>query len=151
VEEIDATRLTDRLYIGGMPTEGRVLARAGFSGLVLCAAEHQPSSRRFPGLRWVGHCPLFDWQIEPPEIDMAMAGATAVVDMWERGERLLVTCAQGRNRSGLVCAMALNLITCMPAADCIRLVRRMREPDIGAPVLANKSFVQLIKATAVLC
>jgi protein-tyrosine phosphatase len=123
----------------------------GFTGVLLCAAEYQPRSRQFPGLHWVGHCPLVDHVPTPEEMDTAMVAASALVEAWESGETVLVTCAAGRNRSAMVCAMALNLITCEPASKCIGFVKQMREPDVGAPVLFNQAFVELIRATAVSC
>jgi protein-tyrosine phosphatase len=143
---LDCDRLITRLYIGAAPKRGPDVAQAGFSTLVLCAEEYQPRLAEFPGLHSVIHAPLDDAIPTEEEIDTAMTAALEAADRYEAGERVLVTCMAGRNRSGLVSALALHFITCAPPSRCARLVQRERE---GA--LFNRYFVELLRTMPAAC
>ena len=52
------------------------------------------------------------------------------------GERVLVTCAMGRNRSGLVSALALHFLTGISGAEAARLVKARRHN-----ALTNRYFM----------
>lgn len=148
---LDTTRLSPRLYIGSQPPTGPAVARAGFDVLALCAMEYQPRSTEFPGLHAVLHIPLDDAEPTPAEVDTAMMGALGVADYVQRGQKVLVTCIQGRNRSGLVCALALHLVTCLDPRDCVAHVQRMRRGPDGLPALTNEHFIELAKRLRVAC
>lgn len=135
---MDATRILPKLYQGSLPPEGRELADRGFDVLVLCAEEHQPSGRKFPGVQ-VYHAPLDDHDLSAVEARIAERAAEAVRRHVLRGERVLVTCAMGRNRSGLVVALAILKLTAMTGFDAATLVRRGR-----AGALSNPSFVDAV-------
>jgi hypothetical protein len=64
-----------------------------------------------------------------------LAAAKDVAEAVARGHRVLVTCAMGWNRSGLVSALALCRLGFSPE-DAMRTVRRAR----GSGALSNKSF-----------
>jgi hypothetical protein len=128
-----------------MVDRGRAIAAAGFSVLVLCAEEYQPSRSGFPGLKYVLHCPLDDADPSAAEVDRAMITAMSVADLYESGEDILVTCIAGRNRSGLVAALALHMITKRPMIDIVAHIQRTRQDPSGMPALTNPHFVALLR------
>jgi protein-tyrosine phosphatase len=131
------------LYVGSHPpfsVSGTVL--------VLCAEELQPEDERFPCIQQILRARLRDdgSPMAPGARTEAKATAALVADLVARGRRVLCTCAAGRNRSGLVAALAL---VAMPpsgfsASEAIDMVRTARAPR-GA--LVNEEFVRLIQQT----
>jgi hypothetical protein len=148
---LDATRLAPQLYIGSAPSLGPQLARAGFDVLVLCAAEYQPPLRNFPGLSAVVHAPFDDDALDEQAIDMAVTAAMDVQDHVMDGERVLVTCMAGRNRSGLVCALALHLLTCCDPRDAIIHIKRTRVGIDGGEALTNENFIEFLRTFRLAC
>jgi hypothetical protein len=131
---LDVTRIAPKLYQGSFP---RVpLAAAGFPVLVLCAIELQQRPEEI-GLTTL-RCPLTDDGSPMTMRQWAMAIHTSaiVARSVARGERTLVSCAQGRNRSGLVVALTLYRLTDMSGPQTVEHVRRLRT---GA--LENDDFV----------
>jgi protein-tyrosine phosphatase len=126
------------LFIGSAPDAGaaKPLKLAGFGSLVLCADEYQPASSEFPGLAVI-HAPLDDSGPPISQIEERIAGSAAgiVAQLINRGDRVVVTCWQGRNRSGLVCALALMILEGLTPQAAIDAVRAAR-PD----ALTNDSF-----------
>lgn len=117
---------------------------ADFDTLVLCASEYQPHGGLFAVAETL-HAPMDD------EFDHMTLGrgkeavfaARAVVKRLEAGSRVLVTCLAGRNRSGLVCALALCFgRPRMSAKEAVRLVRAAR----GGNALANPFFVRFLES-----
>ena len=137
--KIDATAIAPQLYQGSVPPNGRALADARFTMLVLAAREYQPRSANFPGLRVVLHAPLNDDVPTSSEVAAAMNAATYVVDEIKRGGKVLVTCLQGRNRSGLISALALRKLYGFSGKQVLSQVQTMR-----ANALTNPWFQQLL-------
>jgi len=148
---VEATELIPGLFIGSTPPVGSDLAHEGIDTVVLCALEYQPSSQNFPGLRSVIHAPLDDSQITPAERDTALLAAMETADRYLRGEQILITCMQGRNRSGLVAALTIALIWCVPPIVAARHVRKTRVAPGGFPALTNPSFVAFLSKLGPLC
>ena len=107
--EIDAHRLMSRLWQGSAPRSGRVLYALGFDVLVLCAEELQTQDQFSeaginppPSFDEVGvyFCPLDDFKLSAREAGRATRAAIELAAMHRKGKRLLVTCAQGRARTG---------------------------------------------------
>ena len=136
---IDANRVGQRLYIGAYPPQGAAVRSAGFDVLVLCAMELQDG--RFDGAR-VLRCPLDDADLTRDEWDRARFAARRVAAFVQEGSRCLVTCAQGRNRSGLVTALAVRELTGWPGTACVELVRQART---RAEALTNPTFVAALR------
>lgn len=138
---IDATHIAGTIYQGGAPPLGAELACAGFRVLVLCAREIQPSADLFSDLVIV-HAPTDDADRPPLPVEYTNARQAAIVVALAamRGVPVLVTCAQGRNRSGLVTALALHRLTGEGGAACARHVRRCR-----AGALTNPHFLALLR------
>ncbi len=136
---LDATRIAPHLYQGSFPHPLTDLKRAGFDVLVLCAREVQPPPGSYPGVS-VGRCPLIDRDCTDEEWQMAQRTAREVAERVKRGQRVLVTCAAGRNRSGLVVALALHHLTPMSSSDIIKHIKTLREN-----ALTNREFCKMLE------
>jgi hypothetical protein len=124
------------LWQGSKPPTGRACADAGFEVLVLCAEERQGGG--YEGVV-VYYVDLDDGELTHDEWTRARAMAHLVAAGVRGGARTVVTCNEGRNRSGLVVACALHLLAGRPGAECVAAVRRAR---LGA--LTNASFVRAL-------
>lgn len=140
---VDASRIASGLYQGGAPPFAEAVLDAGFHTLVLCAYEIQAHDA-VTGQLEVLRCPLDDDPLQPlTDIDWTKAVNTAqrVGRRVRRGRRVLVTCAAGRNRSGLVSCIALHLLTGMRGAEAIAHVKRMR----GDLACTNPQFNRMVR------
>lgn len=131
-------RLSTQLAIGSAPPVG---ARFPFDLVVLCAKEYQPRSATL-GVP-VLHVPLDDRLegLTAAELALADNAAHMAVDAILRGRRVLVTCSQGRNRSGWVAARTLQLLG-MPMSLTIARVKRKVWEARRVEALANPGFVR---------
>lgn len=136
------SRIGPRLYVGIAPPPGPALRKLGWDVLVLCAEEYQPFPQEFPGLEVI-RAPNDDADRRPTlkEKDLARDAGIRAAARVREGKRVLVTCMQGRNRSGLVAAIALHYLTGASGEACARKVKAMRE---GA--LSNPHFVRELRA-----
>lgn len=132
----DATVVSPRLWIGAQPPLDKDLP--GVSILVLCAAEVQPDQLAFHGT--VLRCPILDGELDAAQVRLVMQTAVAVAKAIVNGQRVLVTCRLGLNRSALVIALALHQLTTMDGLAIVEHIRRQR----SLSALSNKHFVQLI-------
>ena len=136
-----AHRISGPLWMGSMPVPYSSLY-GHFDGLVLCACEYQCPAAFFPGVKVLSVSLNDDGSPMTRDEAFAAVGAAKNVVKWiESGMRVLVTCMQGRNRSGLVTALAL----CsgpwkMNPDQAISTVRAARGPT----ALSNGDFVDLI-------
>jgi len=130
------------LWQGAYPPEGGYLASGGFRVLVLCAREIQPRATTFPGLEVV-YAPNdddYDRPITMDETRIAINAAKRVARAIQMGKPTLVTCAMGWNRSGLVNAFALHLLTDKSGPECIAHIQSCRRKS-----LTNPSFLQVLE------
>lgn len=125
---LDATPIAPGLYQGGKPPPGPEVRECGFQVLVLTAEEYQPRGAEFPGV-FVVHAPNDDagTPITAAQWATAVRAAELVAKAVKKGERVLVTCYAGRNRSGLVSALSLHMLTGISGAEAARLVKAQRE------------------------
>jgi len=129
------------LAIGSKPPIGQSLP---FDVLVLTAWEvikfypGYASPASFSGTR-VLYVPLDDATIPLSEATRALDAGRKAADYVRRGKRVLVTCNQGRNRSGLVTAFALMDLG-YPSTESVRRIRKARGDD----ALSNDFFVRLL-------
>lgn len=132
------SRILPKLYQGSAPRSAVDLLNAGFETVVFCAREVQPPDHALLTLEAL-RCPLDDREGKIPSADWIRAVATArEVALRVRDQRrVLVTCAMGLNRSGLVTALAVHLLTGAPGVDCIQLIQHKRPGALG-----NQSFVR---------
>lgn len=128
-------QIAPRLHQGSVPERGSL----DVDVVVLCAQEYQFPANRYgarpfgPDVRII-RCPLTDGNmpLAPKLIPYALQAAVEVARLWAHGSRVLVTCAMGRNRSGLVTALALmELGHSVDAA--IGAVRKARPNAIDNP------------------
>jgi len=126
-----------------MPPTGPRVRRAGFDVLVLCSEEYQPAPEHFPGMRVI-HAPNEDAQyLSDTQWRTALAASREVAGAVRAGEKVLVTCTAGLNRSGLVSALALVHLAgeTARAAEVVAQIQARREM-----ALCNDAFVDLIHA-----
>lgn len=133
----DATTISPRLWIGGKPPTDVDLP--GVDLLVLAAEEVQPDHLAYQGR--VLRCPIPDAELSAAQARSATQAAVAVARAIAHGERVLVTCHLGRNRSALIVALALHQLTTMSADQIVAHIRNLR----GHRALSNASFVALIQ------
>lgn len=136
--QLDASRIVRSIYQGSKPPVGGLVRRCDFDLLVLAAMEYQPPPEAFPGVV-VYHAPLDDAELTNREFRIALRAAEFAADVWRGGGRILITCQAGRNRSGLITALTLHLLTRDPGAKIVRHIQR-RRPD----ALTNPSFVRAL-------
>ena len=138
-------QIKGNLYQGGQPIisyPGVPMADGHtFDVLVLCAYELQFSTFKPAAdtLR-VYRCPLDDAVLTTVEAMAAIEAGKFVARKLSEGKRVLVTCQQGRNRSGLVSAIALAVGGMQPH-QAIRLIQQRRKS-----ALTNPSFVRFLMA-----
>jgi len=132
-------RVHGNLWMGSAP-KCHTRLREQFDVVVLCAMEHQLPATCFRGVEVI-HTPLDDTvPIPSGEARLAQRAAMRVAQALQADRRVLVTCWMGRNRSGLVAALALVRLGADPEVA-IELVRRAR----GEHALSNPAFVELIR------
>lgn len=142
------------LWVGSRPEPG-IEYRNKFDVLVLCAAEYQPDHRYLPQAPMLYHCPLWDFPPgvgTPSERDRNMQNAARcairVANSVRLGDKVLVTCMEGRNRSAFVAASAIHILTGRPGWYAMELVRAKRRPygDPTRTVLFNQDFVRALRS-----
>lgn len=133
---IDADLVHPGLLQGSAPPRGSALADLGIDLLVLCAEELVPGQRprHFPGVR-LHRAPMDDGDLIP-ELT-AHEAALRVARAVRRNQQVLVTCAMGWNRSGLVSALALWYLTGAPGRACVQGVQRARPGALRNPWFAE--------------
>lgn len=142
---LDATKLLPLLYQGSLPPSAEAVRLNGFDVLVFCAKEVQPPAHALQvrGLK-VLRCGIDDNGHDLPTDDEKLVQRTArEVEMrMSAGQKILVTCAQGRNRSGLVNALVIHraMRGTKSGADVVRYIQS-RRPN----ALTNEAFVRAIR------
>lgn len=132
---VEGTKLLPGLYQGSAPKSVDDLRAAGVDLLVLCARELQPTRENLRGIPYL-RCPLDDNGIlRERQWDRAFATAFEVAEAVERGSLVLVTCIEGRNRSGLVNGITIHLLTGAPGCKVADYIQKRRPTS-----LSNKSF-----------
>jgi len=126
-----------RLAQGSVPTGP---LHRDFHAVVLCAGELQdlPALGVDLGDVEVLKAPLDDAEPTLREIHIAYDAAREVTRRWRLGQCVLVTCHQGRNRSGLVTGLTLMMLgaTDKQAIEVVRAARKN--------ALTNRHFVQVL-------
>lgn len=115
--------------------------------VVLCAMELQARTLKVPPGKLIIRCPQDDDIYRPVGEQSArrfFATADAVVQHVRAGRRVLVTCAAGMNRSGVVTTLSLTRLLRMPAHNAISLLRQRRPKHDGLYPLANPMFERFV-------
>lgn len=134
-------RIGPRLYMGERPPPDPRIGEV-FDVVVLTSYEYQPKAGDY-GRAYIRNVPLDDSDDKPPtrfEKETAEEAGREVADWVRRGKRVLVTCWQGRNRSGWVTGIALIELG-VPAEKAIHAIRYSR----GARALSNDFFVDELR------
>lgn len=135
-----AFRVSENLWIGSAPPIGWVVSQH-FDCLVLSAMEYLPGPSCWPKVETLT-VPLNDdgSPMRREEMKDAVKTAGKVITWLREGKRVLVTCHQGRNRSGLICALALCKGQGMSPKRAVNTVRAARGPE----ALRNPYFLQFL-------
>ena len=119
-----------------------------FHLVFFCAQEFPPPPQVFKDPRQrrarVYHVRLDDAVLSKDELFAASRAADLVTGSFLQGSQILITCMQGRNRSGLVAALALHMLSGAGGKAAMRAVRE-RRVHVEAPALVNPSFVTLLE------
>lgn len=136
----EANKIADHLFQGGRPPPGDGLKKAGVDVLVLCAKEWQDGTC-YPGLVVI-KAPGDD-DPRPHRlarfIDTWKLAAELVVEHVLAGRNVLVTCMAGQNRSGIVTAMALCMLTGCSGQQAVDTVSSRR-----LHALNNETFAKYV-------
>jgi protein-tyrosine phosphatase len=106
---------------------------------VLCAKEFQPGPERYLGTQIV-RAPMNDVQITDDIAETAHAAASEALDLYRQGASVLVTCAWGKNRSGLVTGLML-VGEGYSGEEAVRLIQNRRPGS-----LFNESFANYLRS-----
>jgi hypothetical protein len=156
-----ASAVWPNLFQGGLDSYS--LLTSNVDVLALCAGELQFDGK--PGQSiWIGgpatedtsvayferlpgtavlRCPMDDykWPLGPAgqrQWRMVWNTAGKVAKAVQAGKRVLVTCAEGRNRSGLVNAVALHQLTGWDGEKCIQHIKFRRPRALDNPWFCSK-------------
>lgn len=135
----DWNEIAPGLWQGGLPPHGDTLRRAGFDAVVLSAVESQPPPSAFPGVTTI-YVPFEDEDITPEIWKRATFAAEQVSKLRATGQRVLVTCWSGWNRSGLISALSLMMLDGMTGPQAVARVRSKRRH-----ALCNETFAAALK------
>ena len=141
---LDAHRIDWKLWVGSSPFEEPVAPElTSFAGVFLCAEELQGLD--LP-VQTYG-VPMDDAERPPnhAELQLAMGAAELAHRMTKVGKRVLITCAQGVNRSAFVTALVL-MRRGHGAGEAIRMIRHNRKPPCGMEPLSNRYFVSTLRS-----
>jgi hypothetical protein len=146
MQKVDASEITTGLWVGSAPPVGRTLARVGFSVLALCAKEHQPSYDSFPGVVVVRASLVDDGTpLSRTQLEEALWLSGHLAAACRRGKGVLVTCMQGRNRSGFIAALMFARMTGCDGRTAMHAVQSRRASPFG-PALTNREFKKALEA-----
>jgi hypothetical protein len=140
VTKMNANEVVPGLWVGSMPFQQDVEFLNSFDMVVFAADSNQPAAIR--GFRKIAvRCGIEDAKITEREKKKVLSCAKMVAVRLFNGQRVLVTCISGWNRSGLVAALALKLVTRHSTEEIIELIRAAR----GSDALGNRSFVGFLE------
>jgi hypothetical protein len=128
------------LFIGSRPYPSEFGEGLTFSVIVLCDGGWQGKGDIYPWAKTYD-CPLMDDEeggMLRGEESRAWEAGYYVSQCLERGERVLVSCHAGHNRSGLVAGLAM-VIGGVDGPDAVKMIRENRP---GA--LYNSHFAKLL-------
>lgn len=106
----DVNKIVSNLYQGAAPPLGNFVAERGFKTLVLAAVENQDDSL-YPGVEVIkapGEDDDTDLSIFNDTLPSWILAGRAVAKRVAAGDKVIVTCMAGLNRSGFITAIALR-------------------------------------------
>lgn len=119
-----------------------------FDIVVFCAEELQPRLTALPRTKKAVYVPMDDNPYQPvPEADAKKVREVGKMLAQEvlSGKRVLITCAMGANRSGLVTGMTLRSLG-HEGPDAVSLIRQRRKLGDGQQALFNPVFAAFVAA-----
>ena len=141
-----ASEVVPGLWVSGMPAPDWPLLDWGVT-LLVSLSDHLPpqAARRFEwGTRGeaagAGRIVFLHWPIEDgalPDLDAAHLVAHSVARAVRSGRTVLLHCQEGRNRSGLIAALAVRELAGASGAEAVSRVRAARPG-----MLANRTFAE---------
>lgn len=117
-----------------------------FDVVVYTAEEYQPKSMGCPDGKAVYALPLDDdiYRPVPPEVGKyAHHLAKILAGHAARGQKLLITCAMGANRSGLLTGLTLIYLNGMSGRSAVQLIKSRRKSG-QQEALSNPMFEQYL-------
>lgn len=132
--------LPGRLAQGSYPGSGASVFR-NWDVVVYCAEELQPKFP-VPKNKAAYYFPIDDdiYRPVPPEVSqLGWKLAGTLTDHLRSGHRVLVTCAMGANRSGLITGMTLMRMNGMAGGSAVEIIKRNRRSG-EQEALSNPMF-----------
>jgi protein-tyrosine phosphatase len=125
---LDINNIYDNLWQGAYPPKGDVLSMRGFKLLVLAAAENQDATA-YTGIDVILAPGDDDENPEclPNFLPQWLDAAKQVASRVKMGDKVLVTCMGGYNRSGFITTVALHLLTGWDGETCVKHVQQRRK------------------------
>lgn len=123
------------------------IRKGTFDMVILCAGELEEMFRMLPAR---AHPEIvYASNVDGPalsrrQLRIATNAAGQAVRAYRLGKRVLITCAAGRNRSGLVTALAMHLSTGCGGRLATEIVKARRNAD--GPALSNEVFAKFLSA-----
>ncbi len=141
---LEYSEIAQGLSMGSRPSVGLMARLHGFDIVVFTAKEYQPPVEWYPGTR-VARITLNDAELPTKHALEAVHLATHLARAIRRGEKVLVTCNQGRNRSGLIAALTLAKLTGCSGLKASLVVKSKRNSPYGE-ALTNHDFIRALSA-----
>lgn len=149
----DFDQIHPGLFQGSYPKLTKELMQQ-FDVVVYCAMEKQPKAadlKLVPRGKHVVGIPLDDDSHQPITREQAaymIKLARQLATHVRAGSRVLVTCAMGLNRSGIVTALTLMAVTGCPGPAAVGVVRQRRRPaSDGTRALFNPIFARFVASS----
>lgn len=139
--------MPNRLAQGAFPGTNPALFQA-FDVVVYTAEEMQPKGMKVPAGKFVYKLRLDDdiYRPIPPEVQLAVHRmGQSLAGHLRAGHRVLVTCAMGMNRSGIVTATTLMHLTGCSGSQAVDQVKARRRPNEGVTPLSNPIFERWLR------
>ena len=147
----DFDQIYPNLFQGSYPRLTESLMKQ-FDVVVYCAVEKQPSKsalKNVPRNKKAIGIPLEDDPYQPITLELEhelKRRAFELAGMLRAGKKVLVTCAMGLNRSGIVSALTLMAVTGCHGRKAFETVQQRRRPaDDGTRALFNPMFARFIQ------
>lgn len=141
----DCHMITDRLWMGGLPTGFPQLFER-WDVIVLCAGEYQPHVELPEDWNKVILRVPFDDSPNaiPHSVEKSLhKQAKYLAQLHAEGKNILITCFAGVNRSGLLTALVLRYAFGCDGAEAIYKIQSVR-----TFALTNKTFCNYIRTTS---
>jgi hypothetical protein len=119
------------LWMGGSPELGEPTSELPFDAVVTLYAFAPPASWLVEELRYG----FFDGPMDLVDVPRVLRTSAWAYERWQAGDRVLIRCQAGLNRSGLVTALVL-MAGGLSAAHAIDVIRERR----SSYALCNRSF-----------